>query len=282
MGSEGKRWSAIAEEIESVRARFGGGELGARRTATDAKLPTVTVDETAFMEREPITVILSEKGWIRAQKGHLGDDVELRFKEGDALKLLLHCETTDRIVVFATNGRAYTLKAEAIPRGRGDGQPVRLMLELGNEDDVVTILVPGPESRFLVASTDARGFLVRGEELFAEKRTGKQVLVPETSKEAMLCVPAEGDTVAVSTPGKLLVFPLDQVPEMTRGRGVALIGGKDVELRDAKVFRAREGLAWRHGNGVRVETDLRAWRGQRASAGKLHPDRFPKSRRFEV
>jgi topoisomerase-4 subunit A len=156
------------------------------------------------------------------------------------------------------------------------------MLDLGNEDDVVTILVPGPDSRFLVASTDARGFLVKGEELFAEKRTGKQVLVPEAGREALLCVPAEGDTVAVSTPGKMLVFPLEQVPEMTRGRGVTLIGGKEVELRDAKVFRARDGLAWRHGGGVRVETDLRPWRGQRAGAGKMHPERFPKSKRFEA
>jgi len=282
MKSEAARWQAIGEEIESMRARFGDGALGARRTATGAALPAVVVDEAAFVEREPITVILSEKGWIRAQKGHVPLENELRFKEGDSLFMALHAETTDRLVLFATNGKAFTLKADAIPRGRGDGQPVRLMLDLTNEDAVVTMFVHRDGQRYLVASSDGKGFLVKGEELLAEKRTGKQVLNVDPPTEAAVCAPAEGDCVAVIGDNrKLLIFPIDQVPEMTRGRGVQLQSYRDGGLADAKVFTRKEGLSWVLGERTRVETDLRAWVGNRAGAGKAPPNGFPRSNRFE-
>ncbi len=284
MGSEAKRWDRIVEELEQVRAEFGDGPLGRRRTETGRMLPAVLVDEAAFVEREAITVILSEKGWIRAQKGHLPEGSELRFKEGDGLRFLLHAETVDRIVLFASQGRAYTLKAEAIPRGRGDGQPVRLMVDLANEDDILGLHVHREGLRYLVASSDGRGFLVKGEELLAEKRTGKQVLVPEAGQRALLCIPAEGDTVAViGTHRQLLLFPLDQVPEMARGRGVLLqtYRQEGTGLSDAKVFTRKDGLSWRSGERVRVETDLQYWRGNRAGAGKAPPHGFPRSNRFE-
>ncbi|WP_135470251.1 DNA topoisomerase IV subunit A [Crenalkalicoccus roseus] len=282
MKSEARRWEAIAGELEAIRARFGDGPLGRRRTETGRVLPAVLVDEAAFVEREPITVILSEKGWIRAQKGHLPEDAELRFKEGDALRFLLHAETTDRIVAFATNGRSYTLKADAIPRGRGDGQPVRLMVDLTNEDEIIALHVHREGQRFLLASTDGRGFVAKGEELLAERRTGKQVLLPEPGREALLCVPAEGDTVAVIGENRrLLLFPLDQVPEMARGRGVQLQSYREGGLSDAKVFFRKEGLSWRLGDRMRVETDLAPWRGNRAGAGKPPPNGFPRSNRFE-
>jgi len=282
MKSEAARWQTIGEEIESMRARFGDGALGARRTATGAALPAVVVDEAAFVEREPITVILSEKGWIRAQKGHVSLDGELRFKEGDSLFIALHAETTDRLVLFATNGKAFTLKADAIPRGRGDGQPVRLMLDLTNEDAVVTMFVHREGLRYLVAASDGKGFLVKGEELLAEKRTGKQVLNVDPPAEAAVCVPAEGDSIAVVGENrKLLVFPIDQVPEMTRGRGVQLQSYRDGGLADAKVFTRKEGLSWVLGERTRVEADLRAWVGNRAGAGKAPPNGFPRSNRFE-
>jgi topoisomerase-4 subunit A len=282
MKSEAARWQAIGEEIESMRARFGDGALGARRTATGAALPEVVVDEAAFVEREPITVILSEKGWIRAQKGHVSLDGELRFKEGDSLSIALHAETTDRLVLFATNGKAFTLKADAIPRGRGDGQPVRLMLDLTNEDAVVTMFVHREGQRYLVAASDGKGFLVKGEELLAEKRTGKQVLNVDAPVEAAVCAPAEGDCVAVIGENrKLLIFPIDQVPEMTRGRGVQLQSYRDGGLADAKVFTRKEGLSWVLGERTRTETDLRAWVGNRAGAGKAPPNGFPRSNRFE-
>ena len=282
MKSEAARWAAIAEEIESMQARFGSGALGARRTATGAALPEVVVDEAAFVEREPITVILSEKGWIRAQKGHVSLDGELRFKEGDSLFIALHAETTDRLVLFATNGKAFTLKADAIPRGRGDGQPVRLMLDLTNEDTVVTMFVHREGLRYLVAASDGKGFLVKGEELLAEKRTGKQVLNVDPPAEAAVCAPAEGDSIAVIGENrKLLIFPIDQVPEMTRGRGVQLQSYRDGGLADAKVFTRKEGLSWVLGERTRTETDLRAWVGNRAGAGKAPPNGFPRSNRFE-
>ncbi|MCA3285713.1 MAG: DNA topoisomerase IV subunit A [Roseomonas sp.] len=282
MKSEAARWETIAEEIESMRARFGDGALGARRTATGALLPEVVVDEAAFVEREPITVILSEKGWIRAQKGHVSLDGELRFKEGDSLFIALHAETTDRLVIFATNGKAFTLKADAIPRGRGDGQPVRLMLDLTNEDAVVAMFVHREGLRYLVAASDGKGFFVKAEELLAEKRTGKQVLNVDAPVEAAVCAPAEGDCVAVIGENrKLLIFPIDQVPELTRGRGVQLQSYRDGGLSDAKVFTRKEGLSWVLGERTRTETDLRAWVGNRAGAGKAPPNGFPRSNRFE-
>jgi topoisomerase-4 subunit A len=280
--SDGRRWDAIAEEIAATRAKFGDGALGKRRTEAGRVLPAVLVDETAFVEKEPITVILSEKGWIRAQKGHIPLDGEIRFKEGDGLLAALHAQTTDRIVIFATNGKAYTLKAEAVPRGRGDGQPVRLMVDLTNEDAVVTMFVHEDGRRFLLAASDGKGFIAKGEDLLAEKRTGKQVLNVDPPVEAAVCAPVEGDSVAVIGENrKLLVFPLEQVPEMTRGRGVQLQAYRDGGLSDAKVFARAEGLSWTLGGRTRTETDLRPWLGNRAGAGKAPPNGFPRANRFE-
>ena len=275
------RWNRIAEELEATRTKFGSGALGARRTEIGAPPPAVEVATEAFLEREPLTVVLSDKGWIRALKGHLGDDAELRFKEGDKLKLRLHCQTTDRLTLFGTNGRAYTLKPADLPRGRGDGQPVRLLAELSNEDDVVTLFVPNEAGKYLVASSAGRGFVVTGTELSAEKRTGRQILNLRPGEEAAVCVPAEGDHIAVvGSNRKLLVFPLDQVPEMARGAGVILQRYKEGGLADAKVFRLAEGLSWRLGEKTRTETDLRDWLGERAQAGRMPPNGFPRAPRF--
>jgi topoisomerase-4 subunit A len=275
------RWQRIAEELEQTRQKFGSGALGARRTELGAPPAVVEVASDAFVEREPITVILSDKGWIRAVKGHVGDEAELRFKEGDRLKRLLHCQTTDRLTLFGTNGRAYTLKAGELPRGRGDGQPVRLLADLTNEDDVATLFIPVEGTKYLVASSTGRGFIVPSEELAAEKRTGKQVLNLKPGEEAALCVAADGDHVAiVGSNRKLLIFPLDQVPEMARGGGVILQRYRDGGLADAKVFRLADGLTWRLGEKTRTETNLRDWIGERAQAGRLPPNGFPRSGRF--
>ena len=281
LASTAKQWAAIGKEIEETRKKFGDGALGARRTAIGSGLPAVAVDESAFIEREPLTVVLSEKGWIRALKGHLAEDAELRFKEGDQLGFRLHAQSTDRLVIFASNGKAYTLRADALPRGRGDGQPLRLMIDLPNEDGVLAMFLPTEGARYLVAAGDGKGFLVEGAELLAEKRTGKQVLVLEGMTRAALCVPAEGDHVAVLGENrKLLVFPIEQLPVMTRGRGVQLQSYKDGGLADAKVFTRAEGLSWRLGERMRVETDLTTWRGNRAGAGKAPPNGFPRGNRF--
>ena len=279
--SDGKRWDRIADDLARVRERFGGGQLGTRRTQiADAPAP-VLVDLDAHVEREPITVVLSEKGWIRAVRGHLADGDALKFKEGDRLHLLLPCQTTDRLCLLGTQGRAYTLRAGDLPRGgRGDGQPIRVVVELG-EAGVAALLLWQEDARYLVASTGGRGFLVPGTELFAEKRTGKQVLNLKPDEEALVLTPAEGESVAVVGDNrKMLVFPLEQVPEMGRGAGVILQRYASGGLRDAKVFRQADGLTWRLGDKVRTETDLHLWQGDRGAAGRLPPNGFPKSGRF--
>ena len=199
----------------------------------------------------------------------------------DKLKLLLPCQTTDRLTLLATNGKAFTLRAGELPRGRGDGQPVRLLAEMSNEDDVTALFLVVEGTRYLIASNTGRGFIVAASELGAEKRTGKQVLNLKPGEEAALCIPCEGDHLAVIGENrKLLVFPLDQVPELSRGSGVILQRYKDGGLADAKVFRLADGLSWRLGDRVRTETDLRPWLAERGTAGRLPPNGFPKTPRF--
>jgi len=281
LDDESLRWNRIAAELEDIRARFGTGALGARRTQIGAPPAVIEIASEGFVEREPITVILSEKGWIRAVKGAVADPADLRFKEGDRLKVLLPCQTTNRLCLFATNGRAYTLTAADLPRGRGDGQPVRLLAELGNDAEVVALFVYAEGARYLVASNAGRGFVVPAGELLSERHAGKQVLNLRPGEEAALCVPADGDHVAVVGENRrLLVFPLEQVPEMGRGAGVILQRYKDGGLGDARVFRLADGLSWPSGGRTRTETDLRPWLGERAQAGRAPPNGFPKSGRF--
>ncbi|HVC63830.1 MAG TPA: DNA topoisomerase IV subunit A [Acetobacteraceae bacterium] len=275
------RWTRITEELEATRTKFGSGALGDRRTELGAAPAAVDVASEALVEREAISVILSDKGWVRAVRGVVADPAELHFKEGDKLKRLLPCFTTDRLTLFATNGRAYTLKAGDLPRGRGDGQPVRLLAELGNEDDVVALFVATEGAKYLVASSTGRGFVVGGAELAAEKRTGKQILNVKPDEEAALCVVADGDYVAViGSNRRLLVFPLDQVPELSRGAGVILQRYKEGGMADAKVFRLAEGLTWKLGDKLRTETNLRDWLAARGQVGRMPPAGFPRSGRF--
>ncbi len=275
------RWVRITEEIGATRAKFGAGKLGNRRTELGVAPAVVDVNFDALVEREPITVILSEKGWIRAVKGSVADPGELKFKEGDKLKLLLPCQTIDRLTLLATNGKAFTLKAGELPRGRGDGQPVRLLAEMANEDDVTALFLAVEGAKYLIASSTGRGFIVPGSELGAEKRTGKQVLTLKPGEEALLIVPADGTHVAVLGENRrLLVFPLDQLPEQGRGAGVIMQRYKDGGLADAKVFRLADGLTWRLGDRTRTETDLRLWLCDRGTLGHLPPNGFPRTAKF--
>jgi topoisomerase-4 subunit A len=280
--SEPERWRAIATEITAVREKFGSGKLGDRRTEIGVA-PTVeapAIDE-ALVEREPVTVVISAKGWIRALKGHIADPSALRFKEGDALDHCVPCETTDRVLVFASNGRFYTLKPAELPGGRGDGQPVRLLLDMGNEDSIVAAMMYRESDRFLLASDAGRGFVIAAGDALAETRKGKQALNLDAGEKAAVCVPAEGDHLAVvGTNRKLLAFPLDQVPVMARGKGVSLQKYKDGKLSDARVFALADGLSWTLGEKTRTETDMRPWLGARAQAGRLPPNGFPKNNRF--
>ncbi len=275
------RWARIESELEQTIAKFGSGKLGDRRTTFGEAPSGLDVSAEQLIEREPITVILSQKGWIRAIRGHLAEAAELKFKEGDALRLLIPCQSTDRLCLIATGGRAHTLRAGDLPRGRGDGQPLRIAAEMGNDDDVVTLFVWQDSRRYLLASDAARGFLIASADLLAEKRTGKQVLNLRPGERTLLCAAAEGDHVAtIGTNRKLLVFPLDQVPDLSRGSGVLLQKYRDGALADAKVFRLEDGLTWKLGDKTRTEADLRPWLGLRAQAGRLPPNGFPKSGRF--
>ena len=281
---EKKCWQVIATEIRTMRDKFGmKTELGRRRTELGAPPTAVIVPFEAMIEKEDITVICSEKGWIRAIKGHVKPDGDTRYKEGDRSRFWLHAETTDKLVLFGTNGRFYTVPCDKIPRGRGNGDPVRLIMELGTEDDVVDLFVHEPGRILLVASSDGRGFLVSEDQVIAQTRAGKQVLNVARGAEAQVCamVPDGADSVAVVGDNrKLIVFPLAELSTMTRGRGVLLQRYKDGNLSDAVAFNRTAGLSWRSGDRTRTETDLAAWIGKRAQAGRLAPKGFPRSNRF--
>jgi topoisomerase-4 subunit A len=281
LADEKLRWKRITAEIEETRKAFGSGPLGDRRTELGAVPAPVDITNIVAIEREPITVVLSEKGWIRALKGHVADAEGQKFKEGDKLRLLLPCQTTDRLILMASNGRAYTLRAGELPRGRGDGQAIRVMLDMTNQDEIAHVFVWSDASRYLVASSGGRGFVVPAEDLLAEKRTGKQVLNLRPGETAKICVQAQGDHVAVVGDNrKLLVFPLDQVAELSRGLGVALQRYKEGGLADLKVFKLADGLTWKSGERVRTETNLKEWLGERGQAGRLPPNGFPRSGKF--
>ena len=278
---EGKRWEKITSEISEVQQKFGSGPLGSRRTQISAAAPVVEIVAEALVEREPITVILSQKGWIRAQKGHIADGADLKFKEGDRLDFLLRCESTDRIALLATNGRVYTIKASEIPRGRGDGQAIRLLIDLANEDGVLNLLLPDTDGKYLAAASSGRGFVLPGAELASERRAGKTILTLRPGEEWAACVPARGDHVAVIGENrKLLVFPLSEVPEMPKGTGVQLQKYKDGGIADVKVFTLAQGLTWRLGDKTRTEQKLTDWLGVRAQVGRMPPNGFPKSGKF--
>ena len=284
LGSDKLRWARIASEIEETGRKFGSGALGARRTELGQVPVPVDIASMVTVEREPITVVMSEKGWIRAARGHLADGDTQKFKEGDKLRLLLPCETTDRLALMASNGRIYTLRAGDLPRGRGDGQAIRVMLDMASGDDIAFVFILREDQRYLLASSGGRGFVVPGADLVAEKRTGKQVLNLRPGETTRVCVavPANADHVAVFGDNrKLLVFPLAQVAELSRGLGVTLQRYKEGSLSDAKAFRLADGLTWRQGDRTRTEPDLRDWLGERGQAGRLPPSGFPKGGRFE-
>ncbi len=283
MKDEGRRWKVVGKQVQYIRDTFGAKtELGRRRCVIGEPPAEVVVPLEAVIEREAVTVLCSDKGWIRAMKGHQEDGAEAKHKEGDRGRFAIHAQTTDKLILFATNGRFYTIGVDKLPGGRGFGEPVRLMIDLPNDQDVVQLLVHQPGRKLLVASGAGRGFVVPEDEVLAQTKNGKQVLNLGDGEEAVVCRPVEGDSVAVVGENrKLLIFPLEEVPEMTRGRGVILQKYKDGGLADARTFEMDEGLSWTMGGDrTRTETDLTAWIGKRAQAGRLPPRGVPKSNRF--
>ena len=280
---EGKRWRVIADEIKNVKKQFGDKDANGRRRTEVAAAPAVEeISAEAFIEREPITVICSEKGWIRSIRGHVVEGSDVRYKEGDRSRFSIHALTTDKLVLFATNGRFYTLGCDKLPGGRGHGEPVRLMTDLGNDEDIVAMRVHVAERKLLLASTSGRGFVVAEDQVIAQTKSGKQVLNLSAGEEAAVAAPVAGEQVAiVGENRKLVIFALSEVPVMTRGRGVLLQRYKEGGLSDVKVFHLADGLTWQQAGGrTRTEADLLAWQGKRGNAGRLAPKGFPRSNKF--
>ena len=282
-----RRWKTVADEIAEMRKRFGGKtDLGRRRTRIGTPPSAVVVPLEAMIAPEPVTVICSAKGWIRVVKGHLGADAEVKYpevkyKEGDRARFVLAAGSTDKLVVFATNGRFYTLAVDKLPGGRGHGEPLRLMIALANDQEIVSLLVHEPGRRLLVAASDGRGFIVAEDGVIARTRGGRQVLNVGGDTEARACIPVQGDHVAVLGDNrKLLVFPVAELPVMGRGRGVILQRYSKGELADVTAFNLRDGLSWRAGRGVRTHTGLAPWLGKRGQAGRMPPPGFPRANRF--
>ncbi|MFN3075625.1 MAG: DNA topoisomerase IV subunit A [Alphaproteobacteria bacterium] len=281
LADESRRWKTLSDQVRDVRRRFGRTTaLGHRRTELGQAAAPVDVPEDILVEREPITVVLSEKGWIRAVKGH--GEIDLKFKEGDALRFSVAATTVDKVLLFGSNGRFYTLTGDRLPKGRGHGEPLRLSIDLPNDAAVVALFVHQPGRRLLVASASGRGFLVEENEVVAQTRNGKRILDPGEGDDAKFCLPMTGDALAVIGENRrMLVFSQEEIPLMTRGRGVVLqkyhgAGG----LADIRCLVMAEGLSWASGSGTRREADLRPWLGKRGQTGRLPPTGFPRNNRF--
>ena len=281
--SEDAQWKKIAEELREVRKVFDPkSDLGRRRTDIADAPDIEEIDLDILVEKEPVTIVLSEKGWVRTMKGHVEDAKSVKYKEGDRQGFLVHAQTTDKLMLFGTNGKFYALDVSALPGGRGHGEPIRLMVDMGNDDAVAAAFLYQGERKFLVASSSGHGFIVGEDDCVSNTRKGKQVLNVPAGAEAVVCRPAEGDTVGVVGDNKkFLVFPAAELPEMTRGKGVVMQKYQKGGLSDAKVFSKKEGLTWIDRSG-RTQTvdDWKPFVGKRAQAGRIAPKGFPASKKF--
>jgi topoisomerase-4 subunit A len=286
IGSTPQQWKTIAAQIKEIKTTFGPKtNLGKRRT-TFGQAPEhdEAAIEEAMVVREPITVVVSEKGWIRALRGHVSDMSGVTFKTDDALAFAFPTETTAKILIFASNGKFYTLEASKLPGGRGHGEPVRLYFDIEQDAEVVAAMAYEGKRKFLVASYGGNGFVVPEEEVLGTTRKGKQVLNLKAPDKAVAMTTVDGDLIAaVGLNRKLVIFPIDQVPEMTRGRGVRLQRYKEKGLSDVATFKTDAGLTWIDGAGrsfTLSPKEFKEWRGQRAGAGWIVPKGFPKNNKF--
>ncbi|HUQ36055.1 MAG TPA: DNA topoisomerase IV subunit A [Aestuariivirga sp.] len=283
--SDDQQWQQISEEIKAVKEKFSKKTpLGKRRTDF-AEAPEIDLDlEQSMIEKEPVTIVCSEKSWIRAMRGHIEDTTTLSYKDGDQGKFILNAQSTDKIMLFSSSGKFFTLEAGKLPGGRGHGEPVRLMADLDSTDSIVAVFVHVAGTKRLLASTEGDGFVVLEDECVATTRKGKQLLNVKAPSEALVCVPVEQSDNHVATVGnnrKLLIFKLSELPEMSRGKGVRMQKFKDGGLSDARTFNLKEGLSWIDSSGRNFTvTELKDWLGERAQAGRLPPKGFPKNNRF--
>ena len=286
LASEEKQWSTLKWEIGEVKKQFGPDtDLGRRRT-TFGSAPEHDLEaiNQAMIEKEPVTVVISDKGWMRALRGHLADFATLTFKEGDKLKSAFHAETTDKLILFTTSGKFYTVGVDKLPGGRGHGEPVRVIIDMDNDADVLEAFKFQTGNKLLVASTLGNGFVVAQDDVIANTRKGKQVLNVKLPVEAALCVDAAGDTIAVVGENrKMICFEISQIPEMGRGKGVRLQKYKDGGVKDVRVFNLADGLSWEDSAGrtfTRSKDELTEWTGERAQAGRMVPKGFPRGGKF--
>ena len=283
--SDEAQWKHITGELREMKKRFDPkSELGRRRTQFSDAPEAGEIDLEALVEKEPVTVVLSEKGWVRTMKGHVENLGDIKYKEGDREGHVLHAQTTDKVLLFATNGRFYTLDVKDLPGGRGHGEPIRLMIDLGNEHAVNIAQLYEGERTFLVASSSGHGFFVKEADCLTNQKKGKQILNVPEGAEALVCTEAVGDMVAaLSDQRKLLIFPAAELPTMVRGKGVQLQRFSKGDLADAVVFDAKEGLTWVDRAGrVQSASDWKDWIGKRAQAGKAPPKGFPRAPRFDA
>ena len=286
LGSEIKQWKAISGEIKKVRETYGPETpLGKRRTQF-AEAPNHDLEDIhqAMIEREPVTIVVSEKGWMRAMKGHLADFSSLSFKEGDKLHLAFHAETTDKIVVATTGGKFFTIGANTLPGGRGHGEPIRIMVDMENDQDILTAFVHDAGAKLLLASHEGYGFMINESEVIANTRKGKQIMNVKLPDEMKICQRVTGDTMAVVGENrKMLVFPLSELPELSRGKGVRLQKYKDGGISDIRTFALEQGLTWQDSADrtfTRSKEELLEWTAARASAGRMVPKGFPRTGKF--
>lgn len=282
LGDEAKRMQALGNELKLIKEKFGKKTaLGRRRTEFAEAPEDIEVPLEALIEKEPITIILSQKGWIRCLKGHSDLSEEFKFKDDDALQVALHAQTTDKVIIFDTAGKFYTVSANEIPSGRGFGQPLRLMIDLGNADNVCSMFIFEPGASYVIASNTGKGFLVDENHILAQTRNGRKIMNLAENEVAAFCRKVTGDTIAIIGDNrKLLVFKIEEIPTMARGRGVTLQKYKDGGMSDMQIFNEADGFTYTRAGGTKTETDLMAWLGHRAQIGKLAPFGFPKSNKF--
>jgi topoisomerase-4 subunit A len=278
---EDRRRAKLREELEEIGRKFGDGPLGRRRT-TLGEAPAIDGEALeAPVERQPVTVVCSRQGWIRVLRGHLEDEAELKYKEGDAPRFVIRAQSTDKLILISSDGRGYLLPVERLPGGRTQGEPLRLQIDLARGAEPVLLAVHRQGGRVLLASSSARGFVAQEQAIAAQTRAGKQVFNLEEGERVVVACLADGDHVAtVGSNRKMLVFPLDQLPVMSRGKGVLLQRYRDAGLVDATAFALAEGLSWQSTRGARTVTDLAPWLGRRGQAGRMAPHGFPRSNRF--
>ena len=282
LSSEAKMWEAVAAEIKATKEKFGKKTALGRRRTEFAEVPDdIEVPVEVFVEKEPITVILSQKGWIRCLKGHTDLNEDFKFKDDDALLKAIHAQTTDKIVLFDTSGKFFNISGSEIPSGRGFGQPLRLMVDLGNNDNICDMFVFEPKTQYLIASNTGKGFLVDENHIIAQTRNGRKIMNLGDGEKTVFCKKIIGNMAAViGNNRKLLVFKVEEIPTMARGRGVTLQKYKDGGLSDIQIFNEDEGFVYNRAGGTKTETELLSWLGHRGQVGKLAPFGFPKNNKF--